>query len=489
MLKITSFCLLAFCCAMLTSCRAAEADGKAELLKLSLHDKVGYCDLAVAADGVIHALFTDQPAWDKPLYLYYTASRDGGASWSQPDIISDDESGEAASYARVLVDGAGRAYAIWKYVHGSTILDGPGGTAAGRLVYRCLDGAKWSRRIPLGEEKIHRYSWFATRDAGGSVHVAWSQIPPDAASFSTWTNHASLVRQATLDGATASLRDLRSPKPLLTEQEQAAMKAAGNYPPYEETTPRMEGVIDLRGVVAADGAVRFTAKDFGVLDAAGTKGGDRIVYWDGEYHVLYEYPRFETHNTFNNPTTLLQDGMGRLHVMRAPEKAARPVVRDYPLEERALADPTDAIAVPTPTGTMLNWQAHALADGSLAVTAAISLKGGYRPDDVELYLVLSSGDGVWSEPLCLTDNAVSQNYFRKETGGSNAIAAQYDYIPRHAALARAPDGDVYVLMVNNESTLLGITNGGVDGSGRAVSVTSVGRVDSPAVYFTKVALR
>ena len=97
------------------SCGVAPARNNVPMMvKLTQYDRGSYCDLAVGPDGKLHAIFSDQPAADKPVYLYYRTSSDDGNTWSAPTNLSDDESGNAAGYARVQFDAQGRLYAVWK---------------------------------------------------------------------------------------------------------------------------------------------------------------------------------------------------------------------------------------------------------------------------------------------------------------------------------------------------------------------------------------
>src|SRR5258708_31770380 len=56
--------------------RPSTKPGQSPLVKLSQYDRAEFCDLAGGSDGQLHAVFTDQPAYDKPRYLYYRASSD-----------------------------------------------------------------------------------------------------------------------------------------------------------------------------------------------------------------------------------------------------------------------------------------------------------------------------------------------------------------------------------------------------------------------------
>ncbi|MBI1372979.1 MAG: hypothetical protein GC159_09485 [Phycisphaera sp.] len=471
---------------------AAGGAANAALVKLSKYDKAQYCDVAVGADGVLHVVFTERADYGKPAYLYYRTSADGGATWSEAKNLSDDESGNDAGYARVIFDGAGRLYAVWKYIPQGALLDGPGGEANGRIVYRALVGGAWSKRVEIGDKKLPSFSWFVATDAGGAVHLVWSQVARDvtAVSYFHYT-HANLIREAVLDGAAlGASKDLIAPKPLATPADEAAARAAGKPIPYEDTVPKRDGLINLRGYVDKDGAVKFVAEEQEMTSAPpDQRHGKLLVLWDGQkLSRVYEYEMYKTYNIFNNPPRLLVDAKGKTHLIRAPEEGKAEVasVRDYTLEDGELGDKVDAVAVKTGKGTLLNWQAHQLPGGKMAITAAMSEKGGYSPDDVEMYLTTSDGDGVWTPPVSLTNNAARKNGSYKETVGGAGAGTVNSYSPRFAAVAMGKDGKPVVVMVNSEDTIIGLTSVGTTASGRAVVSTGTGRVDAPAVFFVKM---
>ena len=379
---------------------AHDANGHPKkLAKLSQYDKCGYADLAIGPDGAVHAIFTDQPDNMKPQYLYYRSSANGGASWTPPKNLSDDESGHSASYCRLLADGQGRLYAIWKYVSKDELLDGPGGNGAGILSYRCLSGGAWSPTVHLNDAKLAAYSWFAALGPDGAVRLVWSQLPADTVRVQGWgsAKYANLVQQMLLQGsAPGAVTPLLSPPPLPTNEQIAAARTAGHAIPYDQQRPRSDGLINLRGYVTAAGVTHFVAEQPGITDGpTSQQTGKRIVHWDGtRLRTLYEYERFQTYNNFNNPPTLLVDTHGTEHLIRAPEKAETACVRDYPVLDGRLGDPTEVVAAGNGKGAITHWQAGQLPGGRMVVTTALSEKGGWAPDDVEL-LVSFSEISVW----------------------------------------------------------------------------------------------
>lgn len=468
---------------------AADATSGVGGVKLSQYDKAQFCDVCVTPDGTIHAVYNEAPVIGKAKYLYYRASTDGGTTWSPSKNLSDDESGNDASYARIVPDAKGRVYAVWKSTSPADWLDGPGGAAVGKLFFRCLENGGWSSAKQIGDEKLELFSYFVAPDPAGAVHVVWSQAGRENGKFAArMSYYADLTCQAKLDGTQLTdQKDLITPKHILTQEEQDALHAQGKNFTYEETVPRQEGLWNLRGYIDNQGVAHFVAEDYGIKSGpSDQQTGSRIVHWDGKQLTpVYEFERSRTYNNFNNPPFLLRDAQGKEHLVRAPEKAEKASVRDYSIGQGKLIDPVEAIAVKTGTGTISVWQAAQLPGGKMAIMAVVSEKGGYREDDAELYVTFSEGGGKWSEPIHVTNVSTQGKFNYKETG-AGSISTDVTYRPMFAAIAMCKDGRPGVLMVNNESTLFGVGTAAVTGSGRAVMATGGGRVDSPQVFFKKL---
>ncbi len=465
---------------------AMSGKGEPAAVKLTQYDLAGFCDLAVGPDGGLHALFTERPAHGKPLYLYYRASTDGGRSWTDALNLSDDESGQDAGYARLFFDGKGRLYAAWRYVPLNSLLDGPGGRAPGRLVYRCHDGGKWSPRVRLGDDQVPTFSWFAAVAPDGRAHVVWSQIAADALAALGWAtaDYANRVRQATLDGpAVTGVKDLIAPRALLTAPEQQKLRAAGQYPKYEDTRPSQQGLVNLRGYITAEGAARFIAERPGIPGPLGATTGRQIVRWDGTKLVaLYTFEKYRTYNTFNDPPALLVDAAGKEHLIRAPEKAEKPCVRDYPVGAAELGDPADVIRPTSGPGAILNWQAHQLPGGRMAVTAALSQKGGYDPSDTQLYVSFSDEGGKWSAPVRITPREPKA---APAPGPGHPVTVLVEHRPRFAALAQGKDGRPGLLVIDSANFLAGVAVKTITSSGVRDVTATIPRTEHPAVFFVR----
>ncbi|MBI5832085.1 MAG: hypothetical protein HZB16_07225 [Armatimonadetes bacterium] len=473
-----------------------EPAGKPQpLAKLNKFDKGQYCDLVVEPsdkahpNGTVHVIYSDQPSHMTPSFLYYRASDDMGKTWSEQKNLSDDESGHAVGYCRLLRDARGRLYAIWKYTAKDALIDGPGGNQAGILAYRCLDGGAWSRITRLTDEKVPAFSFFAANAPDGTANVIWSQMTPEGQRVLGWSasGYCNLVQRVPLDGATpGQVTVVTAPPPLPTEAEVEAARRAGHPIPYQQLRPSKDGLINLRGYIAADNSVRFVGEEPGNPD--GPNGTGQLVdLWDGAQRiVLYRYEKFKMFNNFNNPGVLWLDSKGKEHLIRSPERAETPCVRDYPIEGGQLGDATNIISGPEGRGVITCWQATPLPGGRLAVTCGLSVKGGANPEDAEMYVSFSAGDGVWTKPTMVTNNAARASMSGKNTELKGTIALGKRYLPKMASVALDETGHPCLLMVDNEIN-------GIIAQSPEMPTSEKGQlpgfnltVDAPMVFFVRL---
>jgi len=105
--------------------------------------------VALQADspGVIHLLYTDL---QEATGVYYVQSRDQGAHWSSPQRLDPDiPPGVAPTEAGLALDEAGRLHAFWLYLD----LDNPDAPGKSIRYARSLDGgATWSPPMTIDEE-------------------------------------------------------------------------------------------------------------------------------------------------------------------------------------------------------------------------------------------------------------------------------------------------------------------------------------------------
>ena len=462
----------------------ASGDTPSEMVKLSTFGLAQYCSIATGLDGTIHALFTDSRKYGSPHYVYYRASADGGATWSDAKNLSDDESGLGTSWCQIKVDAAGRAYAIWKYVDENTALDGPGGNSGGVVAFRCLDGGTWSRTQRFGDDHHEAVAWCAMNAPDGKVRVLYTQLQADIVDHDRKTsgnisgNVANDLAMLTLDGANPATRTpILTAKPLPTPAEIQARHEAGKDFTYEASHIQRDGLWNLRGYVAEDGRPHFIAERY----QASSSEPKTIVRYDGQkLATFYEYKNSSMGNTFSEPPAFFRAADGKEHFVRKPEASESEVIRDYVVDNGTPGDPTDVIANPSDKTKIFHWQANALADGRIAAFAALSPKGMYDDAD-DLYVAIGDGRGKWGAPLNVTDNDARAKSFAKA-----AVSQSSSYQPESAEAASLKGGDVGVIMVNTDHTITGLNTVAITGSGRAVEGLSSTSSSSPYVFFTKV---
>lgn len=482
--------LIASVAAALVGCGHGDANAQtggnggdakpADLVKLSQFGHAGACAVAVGADGTVHALFTDAKEYGKPARLYHRASKDDGATWSEPKLVSDDESAQSAGPCRVLVDGSSRVYAIWKYIGVNELLEGPNGPALGVLAVRSMENGTWSQPRTFGDEHKPMTSWFAALDAQGKVNVVYSRADEavDWKGRGMPAKNANNVDQLVFDGASEpTVTHLIVAKHVMTQAEQEASKAAGKYPAYEDTVPKDDGLWNLNGYIAADGRPRFLCEG----NQPTSQTPQAIIRFDGQKTAtFYEYKGYLGYNTFNWPPALLLGADGKEHVIRKPEQSENDVVRDYVVVDGSPGEKTDVITHDAPTAKIHGWWASPLAGGRMAAMAAVEPKvDALGPTD--LYVAIGDGKGNWSKPMNVTDNAARAKFFAKA-----AVSQSTDYSPKFAAAASLKDGSVGVILLNAEHTISGLNTAGVTASGTVVTGISTSSTESPYVSFVKV---
>lgn len=464
---------------------AAPSD---KLVQLSTYGRSLYCSLAQAPDGTLHAIYTDQPDGLRNSYLYYRASTDNGATWSEPKNLSDDESGLSCYFDQVRVDGKGRVYAIWKYLTAaSDTLDGPGSACCGILAYRCLEGGNWSKTVRLSTKNVPSTSFFAAVAPDGNVNLIWAAGTPDR-DWAPWggvqNQDAGLIRQAVLDGAAAPTpRTLITPRHVPTPAEVDAAHAAGHDIPPADRVERHEGLWNLRGYVDKSGLAHFVGEHFQEYGIESGSPKNYYVEFDG--HALHKLWTVENAINLNNPPMLLVDAAGKEHLIRTPENAERMAVRDYAIADGEIGDHVDIVGPDKPEGAVVNWQAAALPGGRMAVTCAVSQKGGWDPDDVELYVSTTDAGGKWSKPVCVTNNAARRAFMSKQTAAGGVMTSDR-YQPAFAETIALKDGGLGLLMVNKNISTLGVTNNAISGSGKVYGMLASGSTAAPWVFFKKL---
>ncbi len=398
-----------------------------ELTHVSGQDGAVYTDLAAAKDGTLHLLYVeDVPSG--PQELFHRVSDDGGESWSKPVQLSvdADNDGQGVGFARLVVDGQGRAYAVWK----DDVSDGdnPAGEIYdGTLVYRALVGGQWSPTVRLSGVKL-AYSWFPAVAPDGTAHVVWSEPVEQIALTNNLSWEAGHIQQVTLQGAQAS-----APRTVL----QAPPTPRNGYNHYD-------GYEALRGYVDAQGRPHFTAVK--MLTASGSNEPREIVHFDGTTErKLFDSFRFtpSSYSHFRtNAPALFVDKAGKDHVLIADLRSPKGALLDF-----AVGSDTPTVvhqlAAEAPSSELRGFQLWPHADGTVTVLVAMH-DGGSSSDPYDAFSVRFDGS-AWQAPSNVTQNAL-----RDELQESSTEYTGYSRFSARYGAAALVDGELALALVNTE---------------------------------------
>jgi hypothetical protein len=397
------------------SCSSMGTTADAQKKTVSQFSRAGLCDLLIDKNGVCHAVFQESPAIGKPTFIYYASSADKGASWSKPITLSNDMHGNGSGYARILQDGKGVIYAIWKR-YGNTeseypvqyaLLDGPGGGISGTIFYKVLSGGQWSAPIQLNELEETQESWFATVAPNGVLYVVWAQDNPATLKYSrqNW-KYADYVRGASLSGTTHSAySDMTKP-----------IQPGG---PGLSFPARQEGKIDLDGYIDKTGVLHLI---YAVVDE---KGVERIVYSAGNKPVVvYSYPAYAATNSWVHPPRLLVDDKGIDHLIMLPSPAT--LESEQLWDENLATKNINILASIQQQGvTISGFQAKQGPNGAMAVTFEAQPHGGNGEGYGTFY-----ENGSWKN-VGLTNNAAKEKFFYKDFGVVNGYRTVASTLTRY----------------------------------------------------------
>ncbi|MEP6673641.1 MAG: hypothetical protein ABJA78_00740 [Ferruginibacter sp.] len=403
---------LLFISLMLTACTGSNSPAQAQN-KISQFERAGLCDLLIDRSGVYHAVFQESPANGKPLFIYYASSSNKGASWSKPVTISNDNTGNGASYPRILQDASGKIYAIWKrwgkstsqYPVTETILDGPGGYSFGTLYYKVMNGGAWSNAVQLNEVEGVQESWFATLSPQGNVCVFFTQLSAAgiAANANSW-KYCDYMRRTELNGTSHSAyTDMSTPsKPTY----------AGGYPAEQK------GGINLNGYIDNAGNPHLIYED-------NPDGVQQIKYYDGKtQRVVYTYPKYGEGNTFHNPAHLLVDEKGADHLVFVPASAM--LESEQVWDMNLSTNQTNVLVSIQKKGVKISgFQATQGPKGAMAVT----FEAGAMSANTEAFGSFYS-NGNWKN-VGLTKNAAQEKFFSKEFTGLGGYRTSISTLTRY----------------------------------------------------------
>jgi hypothetical protein len=425
-------------------------------VKLSQFEKAGYCDLLIAKDGTYHAVFLEQPDYGKPVFVYYSSSTNKGKSWSSPVTVSNDGTGNGASIPKLIQDGSGTIYAIWKrygssnknkYPVNETLLEGTGGYTIGTLFYAVLNGSSFGKPIMLASNEQMQISWFATLDNVGKVHVVWSQLSDESwkNGWSHWY-YADLITEATLNGGSfGNFKDYSTP----------------GKPQYSGGAPPNLGFQNLSGYYDKQNKLHF------IGEFVAESGVKTLFLYNGiKAEIAYQYPLYKEGNTFNNPAELLYDEKGNDHIIFRPPASTleSEQIWDYDVATKK----TNVLASIQKTGVRIqSFQADQGPNGEMAVM----IQAGGLSESNEAFGFFYK-NGKW-----LT-KGLSQNA-SKDTFASSGLFYYDGYI---------------TAITSSERSLTNFIDVAWDASGNksmvmTVSVYFVGQgfsTSSPSVYFSKI---
>ncbi len=386
--------IIAFCI-LLISCSQNPETANAQQ-KISQFERAGLCDFLIDKSGVYHTVFQESPDIGKPIFIYYATSTNKGASWSKPVTISNDNTGNGSGFPRILQDGSGQIYAIWKrygntaskYAIPDVILDGPGGYTSGTLFYKVLTAGTWSKAVQLNEVEGCQTSWFAALTPQGNVQVFWLQPSWESVKHHwLYWYYCDFLRTVTLNGNNRSeFVDLNTP----------------TKPAYEGGAPATkEGALSMNGYIDNAGSVRFVYEEE-------PDGVQQIQYYDGKsQRVVYSYPKYNAGNTFKHPPKLLVDEKGQDHLVFRPSPATLESEQIWDIN--LTTNETNVLAsIQKPGIKISGFQANQGPKGAMAVT----FEAGGISGNTEAFGLYYT-NGVWKN-VGLTNNASKEKFFSKD---------------------------------------------------------------------------
>jgi hypothetical protein len=410
-----------------------DADGKpVDLLKLAENQEAKYTDVAIGADGTVHAIYQAQHPRTLVPHVFYRASTDGGANWSEPLDLMENETTQAG-FVRLMVDGAGRVYAFWKTYTGFGLVDASGGENS-TLAYRTLVGGSWTPTSTIGTPEAV-VGWFPTLAPDGQLHVVWSETVPLASGRSPYWE-AGLIRQATLTGGTvgAAKEVLKSPAIQLGTSD----------------VIKFHGYRGLRGYVDAAGVAHFTAlKSIATPDFGSKTEPISVVHWDGTTEKdLFEVVKLEAvfQKQLYHPPLLWLDAAGKEHLTVVNQYLTRPAVQDF--SPPAAQAPTVVYQMNSEKGNIRGVQMQPGPGGRAAVV--MQMHDTDRAD-AKHDLWAAAFDGQrWATPVNVTNNAAREAFQSRQTSANTSYSTLTTYSAQYGAGAFDVAGRLYLSFVNTE---------------------------------------
>lgn len=155
---------------------------------MSEYGSAYFSRIAIGPDGVIHFIMTDNTASEACLTcfnIFYRQSRDGGASWTTPMLISPTDNG--AIKPQLIVDKSGTLHLVWDAGRGGGLAQVAGNT---QVTYQSSrDGGRtWSDPIEFSgpgagfQDGSGRFITIG-EDGSGKLVVVWLKLPDDTPQY------------------------------------------------------------------------------------------------------------------------------------------------------------------------------------------------------------------------------------------------------------------------------------------------------------------
>ena len=429
----------------------AKKDGSGiDGIKLSQYDVlVSSPSIAVAPDGTIHVAFIEEHRTTFANAVYYRSSSDGGKTWTEAKNLSEDMVGIDVAHCQVLVDARNRVYVIW-----GTPLGGVAGRS--NQWFRELESGKWSKVKPVSDapQDNSSRSFYAAVDAAGLAQIIWNMDPSERhPELMKNEQHLAsvgdgLVLQSTLDGTMAG-------KP-----REVFLPVIGTVGTGGWATPSCDALDTLNGYFDAVGAAHFVGAVTGTMYGANPHAPDYELMENGKTGQIIKLPDLSFHASKDIPTLLL-DAKGKQHVIALYLAGDHPNIRDYLIGSDD--EPTVIRAAVGLNGIIDGFQAYQGPGGRMVAIMQMNDTGERSTD--ENFVSMSTGDGKWSVPVNVSNNAGRKTYVSRATSSQSQVSQETGSQPGPGAAAFDADGHLLLISVTQEyaivhSTAFGVNLGG-----------------------------
>jgi hypothetical protein len=448
----------------------ARKDGSGiDGVKLSQHDRlIASPSIAVAPDGTIHVAFLEQHRTTFANAIYHRSSSDGGKTWTEAKNLSEDMPNIDVGRCQVLADARNRVYVIWRAaIQENWALNSDSAGSPSNLWFRKLEAGKWTKAKPISELCVGNAqfndaarSFFAALDAAGCAQVVWNVRPdkwhPEVVTVNGHSNGVGngLVFQSTLDGATAG-----APREVFMPVVSPPANAWG--------VPSCDELDTLNGFADSAGAAHFVA--LATMPMYGLPAHPPIyeLIENGKAGQGITLPALSFHASKDIPT-LLFDAKGQRHIIALFLAGEHPNVRDYLVGSDD--EPTVIRAAAGLNGLIDGFQACQGAGGRMVAIMQMNDAGERSTDDN--FVSMSTGDGKWSVPVNVSNNAGRKTYVARDTSAESQVSQETGCQPGPGAAAFDADGHLLLVLIKQEYGIVHSTAFGVDlGGGGHVTPT------------------